>query len=183
MYDHGSHKPLYEDFKENSNTTGMTMDSTAYMTSYYNNYNVHQTHQNYSTSDQAQSVYNNYLSNYSREHGFPNEYSSHQSYYNLNAVTAHKQVLIGASDESSAQSASGGYVTSTAPSSDTSTTGSNHVKFLDASLDANGLANANCQNNGEKPPEPYANIIVKAILSTNNNVMQLKDIYNYMIEK
>lgn len=35
---------------------------------------------------------------------------------------------------------------------------------------------------GEKPPEPYANIIVKAILSTNNNVMQLKDIYNYMIE-
>ncbi len=36
---------------------------------------------------------------------------------------------------------------------------------------------------GEKPPEPYANIIVKAILSTNNNVMQLKDIYSYMIEK
>lgn len=36
---------------------------------------------------------------------------------------------------------------------------------------------------GEKPPEPYANIIVKAILSTSHNVMQLKDIYNYMVEK
>lgn len=180
MCDHGSHKPLYEDFKENNNTTGMTMDSAAYMTSYYNNYNAHQ---NYSTSDQAQSVYNNYLSNYSREHGFPNDYSSHQSYYNLNAVTAHKQVPMGTSDESSAQSTSAGYVTSTASSSDTSTTGSNHVKFLDASLEANGLASSNCQNNGEKPPEPYANIIVKAILSTNNNVMQLKDIYSYMIEK
>jgi len=39
------------------------------------------------------------------------------------------------------------------------------------------------QRAGEKPPEPYANIIVKAILSTSNNVMQLKDIYSYMIEK
>ena len=38
-------------------------------------------------------------------------------------------------------------------------------------------------NQGEKPPEPYANIIVKAILSTYNNAMQLKDIYNFMIEK
>ena len=36
---------------------------------------------------------------------------------------------------------------------------------------------------GEKPPQPYADIIVRAILSTNENQIQLKDIYKYMIEK
>ena len=60
-------------------------------------------------------------------------------------------------------------------------TANNHVKFLDADCDTN--ASAAAALSGEKPPEPYANIIVKAILSTNNNVMQLKDIYNFMIEK
>jgi hypothetical protein len=38
-------------------------------------------------------------------------------------------------------------------------------------------------NKIDKPPEPYADIIVKAILSTSEHSMQLKDIYKYMIEK
>jgi hypothetical protein len=35
----------------------------------------------------------------------------------------------------------------------------------------------------DKPPEPYADIIAKAILSSDVNSMQLKDIYTYMSEK
>jgi hypothetical protein len=50
---------------------------------------------------------------------------------------------------------------------------------------------ANKSNNNshiDKPasikfPEPYAIIIVKAILSREDNVMQLKDIYNYFKTK
>jgi hypothetical protein len=38
-------------------------------------------------------------------------------------------------------------------------------------------------NKIDKPPEPYADIIVKAILSSSEHSMQLKDIYKYMIEK
>lgn len=184
IYEHGGmNKPVYEDFKENNSTPSLTMDSSTYMTSYYNNYNSHHQHnQSYPTPDQAQSVYNNYFNSYSREHGYPSAYTSHQSYYNLNsaAVATHKQPTVTSAD-SPVQSTSG-YVTSTASSNDTSTSSNtdSHVKFLEArGLD---VGNANGQINGEKPPEPYANIIVKAILSTNNNVMQLKDIYSYMIE-
>jgi hypothetical protein len=38
-------------------------------------------------------------------------------------------------------------------------------------------------SSNEKPPEPYAEIIAKAILSSSDNQMQLKDIYQYMIDK
>lgn len=35
----------------------------------------------------------------------------------------------------------------------------------------------------DKPPEPYADIIAKAILSNTFNLMQLKEIYTYMSDK
>lgn len=39
------------------------------------------------------------------------------------------------------------------------------------------------QMSTDKPPEPYADIIAKAILSNGFNLMQLKEIYAYMSEK
>lgn len=38
-------------------------------------------------------------------------------------------------------------------------------------------------NSNYKPPEPYADIISKAILSNPNSMMQLKEIYNFVSEK
>lgn len=35
-------------------------------------------------------------------------------------------------------------------------------------------------SNFDKPPEPYADMIAKAIMSSGNNLMQLKDIYSYI---
>ena len=35
----------------------------------------------------------------------------------------------------------------------------------------------------DKPPEPYADMIAKAILSTPNNMLQLKGIYDYISNK
>jgi hypothetical protein len=55
-------------------------------------------------------------------------------------------------------------------------------------LQANNSSNNNNNSHIDKPasikfPEPYAIIIVKAILSREDNVMQLKDIYNYFKTK
>ena len=165
-----SHKPFYEDFKENNNVSSLA-DPTqhpAYMTSYYSNtpyYSSHNHHQGYASDSQA---YSSFLNN-PREQSFPSAYS-HQGYYNFN----------------SGQKAQTGDESSVPPDTYANTaastgTANNHVKFLDADCDTN--ASAAAALSGEKPPEPYANIIVKAILSTHNNVMQLKDIYNFMIEK
>ena len=39
------------------------------------------------------------------------------------------------------------------------------------------------KSNKERPPLPYPSLIAKAIISNQNNSMQLQDIYEYMIEK
>jgi hypothetical protein len=50
-------------------------------------------------------------------------------------------------------------------------------------IEVTSSSSCSSSTSGEKPPQPYADIIVRAILSTNENQIQLKDIYKYMIDK
>ncbi|CAF0842778.1 unnamed protein product [Brachionus calyciflorus] len=50
----------------------------------------------------------------------------------------------------------------------------------DCSSPAEQSKNRRRMANFDKPPEPYADMIAKAILTSEDNLMQLKDIYTYM---
>lgn len=151
-----TNRPFYDEFKENNSNN---MNSNSNMT-YYNNYS-----NNHYANETPQYPYTFDYHGYSTTYTQPN-------YYNLNMqkTESHEQTDTNYSQLIDNQSAQlqqpqrSGHLSNT--------------NFLDSTInDSNGNVQI-----GEKPPEPYANIIVKAILSNNNNVMQLKDIYNYMIE-
>jgi hypothetical protein len=52
-----------------------------------------------------------------------------------------------------------------------------------ATLARLSLSSSAAANSIEKPPEPYADMIAKAILSSPSNMLQLKGIYDYISQK